>query len=430
MKNFFNIFKKELRELLTKQLLIGLVFMVLMFGIMGSFVNGIQEEEDKPINLAVLDLNRSSYSENILKTLAKQENITIEKITKINIQEAIAQAKEKEVKILLVIPENFEKGIQEMEGTSLKIYSIIDGFSLKETISGGMINRTINVLNNEISVGFIQKAFPGKDPGNITNPLQMEEFLVIKDKVSPGSPSMVEGLIVSQLLIIPIILMMMILYAGGTIMTSMALEKENKTLETLLTLPVKRISIIIGKMAGAATVAFLMAAVFLMGFKYYMSSAIPKIPGGSDMLETLGLNMSLSSYILLGISLFLAILIALTLCLILGMFAQDTKSAQIMNMPIILMVMIPFFILMFKDIESLSLPMKIFLYAIPFSHPIIASKALIFDNYFIVFGGMIYMIIFAVVLMSIAIKLFNTDKILTAKFSIKIFRRQKNFNQT
>ena len=59
MKNFFNIFKKELRELLTKQLLIGLVFMVLMFGIMGSFVNGIQEEEDKPINLAVLDLNRS-----------------------------------------------------------------------------------------------------------------------------------------------------------------------------------------------------------------------------------------------------------------------------------------------------------------------------------------------------------------------------------
>jgi len=41
---------------------------------------------------------------------------------------------------------------------------------------------------------------------------------------------------------------------------------------------------------------------------------------------------------------------------------------------------------------------------------------------------MIYMIIFAVVLMSIAIKLFNTDKILTAKFSIKIFRRQKKLN--
>jgi len=181
--------------------------------------------------------------------------------------------------------------------------------------------------------------------------------------------------------------MMMILYAGGTIMTSMALEKENKTLETLLTLPVKRISIVIGKMAGAATVALMMAGVFLLGFRYYMSSVVPKVPGGSDLLESLGLNMSPSSYILLGISLFLAILIALTLCMILGIFAQDTKSVQIMNMPIVLLVMIPLFILMFKDVESLSFAMKVFLYAIPFSHPIIASKALIFDNYFIVFMG-------------------------------------------
>jgi len=55
MKNFLNIFKKEIRELLTKQLLIGLVFMVVMFIVMGSFIGGIQEEakEPKPVNLAI-----------------------------------------------------------------------------------------------------------------------------------------------------------------------------------------------------------------------------------------------------------------------------------------------------------------------------------------------------------------------------------------
>jgi len=95
-----------------------------------------------------------------------------------------------------------------------------------------------------------------------------------------------------------------------------------------------------------------------------------------------------------------------------------------MNMPIVLLVMIPLFILMFKDVESLSFAMKVFLYAIPFSHPIIASKALIFDNYFIVFMGMAYMVVFAIALMVIAIKLFNTDKILTAKFSVKMFKRK------
>lgn len=427
MKNFLNIFKKELRELLTKQLIFGLVFMVIMFTIMGSFMGNLQEEtaEPKPINLAVLDLNKSDYSKDVLNKLTEQEKLKIELIEEINIEGAIIEAKEKEMKVLLIIPENFEKEVKEMQGTNLKIYSIIDGFSLKEAISGGTINRTISILNREISLGFIQKAFPEKNPENITNPLQMEEFVVIKGKVSSGSPSMVEGLIISQLLMMPVILMMMIIYAGGTIMTSMALEKENKTLETLLTLPVNRISILIGKMAGAATIAFMMAAVFLLGFRYYMSSAIPKVPGANDMLESLGLNMLPSSYIILGISLFLGILIALTLCMILGMFAQDTKSVQVMNMPIVLLVMIPFFILMFKDIESLSFLMKVFLYAIPFSHPIIASKALMFGNYSTVFIGMAYMVIFAIGLMIIAIKLFNTDKILTAKFSVKMFRRKK-----
>jgi len=426
MKNFLNIFKKEIRELLTKQLLIGLVFMVVMFIVMGSFIGGIQEEakEPKPVNLAILDLNKSEYSKNILNKLTEQNKLKIELIEETDVQEAITKAKEKEMKVLLIIPENFEKEIKEMQGTNLKIYSIIDGFSLKEAISGGTINRTISILNREISLGFIQEAFPGKNPMNVINPLQMEEFVVIKGKISSGSPGMVEALVVSQFLIIPILLMMMILYAGGTIMTSMALEKENKTLETLLTLPVKRISIVIGKMAGAATVALMMAGVFLLGFRYYMSSVVPKVPGGSDLLESLGLNMSPSSYILLGISLFLAILIALTLCMILGIFAQDTKSVQIMNMPIVLLVMIPLFILMFKDVESLSFAMKVFLYAIPFSHPIIASKALIFDNYFIVFMGMTYMVVFAIALMVIAIKLFNTDKILTAKFSVKMFKRK------
>jgi len=34
------------------------------------------------------------------------------------------------------------------------------------------------------------------------------------------------------------------------------------------------------------------------------------------------------------------------------------------------------------------------------------------------------MVVFAIALMVIAIKLFNTDKILTAKFSVKMFKRK------
>jgi len=178
------------------------------------------------------------------------------------------------------------------------------------------------------------------------------------------------------------------------------------------------------KMAGAAVVALIMALVVVGGFRYYMLSMTPNIDGGGAILETLGLAMSPLDYILLGVSLFLAILIALSLCLILGMLSQDTKSAQTMNFPIILLVMIPYFLLMFQDIETLSLPIKILLYIIPFSHPLIASKSLLFNNYSIVIGGIIYMIVFATAMLYLAVHLFNTDKVLTAKLSFKGIRKK------
>ena len=425
MKNFYNIFQKEIKELMTKEMLIGLVFMVVMFGMMGSFIGQIEKEAKEPINLAVLDLDNSKDSKNVLNILSERENVKIKAvIKKDNINEAIDEAKEKEAAVLLVIADNFGKNIKEMEKTDLEVYSIIKGFGMSEAISSETLIAIINSINKEISNDFIQKAFPDKNPEEVTNILNVKEFIIVKDKMAQGNPAMIRALATSHSAMIPLILMILIMYAGMMIITSMGLEKENKTLETLLTLPLKRISIVAGKMAGAAVVALLMAVVFMLGFRYYMSSMTPNIPGSEAILENLGLVMAPLSYLLFGISLFLAILIALAVCMVLGMFAQDTKSAQTMNMPIVLLVMIPYFLLMFQDIEMFSLSMKIFLYAIPFSHPIIASKALIFQNYSLVFGGIIYMIVFAIATMYLAVRLFNTDKILTAKFSLKRLSRK------
>ena len=80
---------------------------------------------------------------------------------------------------------------------------------------------------------------------------------------------------------------------------------------------------------------------------------------------------------------------------------------------------------MFQDIETFSLPIKILLYIIPFSHPLIASKALILNNYSIVIGGIIYMAVFAIAMLCLAVHLFNTDKVLTAKLSFKGIRKNK-----
>ena len=54
---------------------------------------------------------------------------------------------------------------------------------------------------------------------------------------------------------IPIILMMIIIYSSQMVISAIAMEKQNKTLETLLTVPIPRTSIVTAKMLAAASSA-------------------------------------------------------------------------------------------------------------------------------------------------------------------------------
>ncbi|MGZ5454167.1 MAG: ABC transporter permease, partial [Candidatus Aminicenantales bacterium] len=103
------------------------------------------------------------------------------------------------------------------------------------------------------------------------------------------------------------------------------------------------------------------------------------------------------------------------LAMILGVLAEDFRSAQTMIMPLMFMVMIPYFISLFADINTVSLPIKIFILAIPFSHPFLVSQNLYLGNYGMIAAGLAYMLIVFVILVVFAARIFSTDKILTMK---------------
>jgi ABC-2 type transport system permease protein len=139
---------------------------------------------------------------------------------------------------------------------------------------------------------------------------------------------------------------------------------------------------------------------------------------GAVNLETFGLVLSSIDFIWIGISLFLALIAGLSLCMLLGTFAKNYKSAQTLTFPITMLAMIPMFITIFADFDTLPLAVKIFTFAIPFSHPMIAPRALLFHDYPLMIGGIIYVAIFAIITISIVVWIFKTDRLLvgTTKF--------------
>jgi ABC-2 type transport system permease protein len=110
-------------------------------------------------------------------------------------------------------------------------------------------------------------------------------------------------------------------------------------------------------------------------------------------------------------------------------FAEDVRGATALIGYIYPIIFIPSFALMYLDINSLPFFVKAIFYAIPYSHPVIASKAVVLGDYGTVVFGIVYVATFTVVIMYIASRLFATEKILTAKLKFGRKRSKKTEEQ-
>jgi ABC-2 type transport system permease protein len=99
--------------------------------------------------------------------------------------------------------------------------------------------------------------------------------------------------------------------------------------------------------------------------------------------------------------------------MLLGTMAKNYKSAQSLTAPVTMMAIFPMLLTMFTDFETLPLALKALVFAIPFSHPMMASKALLFDNYTLVFAGIAYVTVFAIGIIALVIWVFTTDRLIT-----------------
>jgi ABC-2 type transport system permease protein len=73
------------------------------------------------------------------------------------------------------------------------------------------------------------------------------------------------------------------------------------------------------------------------------------------------------------------------------------------------------FVIMFKDFDTLPAALQVVLFAVHFSHPMMAMRALLFDNYAFVLAGIAYVALFACAMIAVAVWIFKTDKLLTGR---------------
>lgn len=423
MRVILNIIAKEARELLTPQMLAPFLAMMVVFAVIGRVMRGEQAKSKEPQTVMVADHDSSAVSQMVFTTLSTENLIPVKATGETD--ELLHQAQAANLSWLVVIPRGLADSVSLMRPATIEVYNIVRGFSVLQAMRGIEVKTLLAKMNNQIADDHLLQAYPNADPKVLRAPLAPKEFVMVKGRVAPGNADLLQALVFSQTFMIPIVLLMIIIYSSQMIAASIGQEKENKTLETLLTTPIRRTSIVIGKMLGASLVAVIVAGIFMAAMGYYMGSFAAQMPTagagptGGSVLAQLDIGMTLQSFLFIGIALFLAVIAALSLSTLLAVFADDAKSAQMNNTPLMMIVMIPYFFSMFFDVSTASLPVKLIVYAIPFSYPFLTPKAVFFGNYGLVFAGFAYMAAFAAACIFIAARVFASDRILTARLRLR-----------
>ena len=416
-----NLIRKEARDMLRDpKILLSMILMpLLMFPIMGAAINlstSTVKEATRSVAMAIMKIDEGTISNQLISSF-KALNISLIEVKPSPVEEAIQNLRQTNITTLIIIPKGFTENITSGLKGELRIYSILRSISLSEGAKASVVNVPISIYERTLVRQAIAQAFPGRDPENVLDPIDVKNFVIFKGKLLNVSPQLLQGIFMSQSFGFPMVIMLLLISAMQIAATSISIEKEEKTLETLLTLPVGRISILAGKLAGSTIVAAAGAAASLIGINFYVASIFSFMPSTSIDLAEVGLHLSPLAYLLLGLTMFVAIISALALALCIAVYSENVREAQSLVSPLSLLVMLPSMILMFADIEALPVSLQTVLYLIPYTHVVLASKAAFMENYAVMLRSISYITMFTILILYVAARIFMTEKVVTARFS-------------
>lgn len=337
-----NIFKKEMLDILRdkKTIFMMIVVPILLYPIMmvaGTQIVSMSVKSiiEQDVNIAFNTKPNQEFLE-ILNNNPDEENSSTVQSGKVNIIEVKDYKKaleNEEIDAYIKVEEKDSK-------TNYKIYT---------NSSKGEFNRVVDTLKealNQYKENLIDKNLEkeGLDKQKILEPIAYETVDVAKNEEIAGS---ILGQVLPFILVIGVLL--------GAIYPAidvMAGEKERGTLETLFTLPISNLELVMGKYMAvsfsAITTAFLNVLSIGLTMVFIVTS------GG--LAEQLGMgNIKLSSLVfpalmsVVCICLFAMVVSAVSMCVC--SLARSFKDAQNYITPIMLLVMLPSYVSMIPNVE-------------------------------------------------------------------------------
>jgi ABC-2 type transport system permease protein len=459
---FSNLFKKEIGGLLTKQAIVSMIASIVLFIFLGQLLGGAMSEIEgsggsdgsgggsgETGGTSIANLDDSDFTTAVLARIKDQGySVTQSDSVSADIQPSdyAAELDRLGVDALIIIPKGYgdtvtveKKSASLIFITRMKLGGL---FSSLDSVQSTAIVDALDKASRDVEMltffGMSEDDIKHLNSGSGT-----VDYTTYRGKTANVPASALGVFVMMQNMAAPMVVFFLLLTAAQMIMTAISTEKIDKTLETLLSTPVSRMSVLMSKMLAAVVAALLNALSMSVGMVFYIggmvggamksaagaitevASAVPDdqvsaiteaVTNIPTALSELGLTMSAGDFLLFVLQLLLTVAIGLGISLILGAMATDAKSLGTLMVPIMLATMLPFFICMFADVNTMPMAFRVIMYLIPFTHAYIAMPNLIAGNMLIFWLGLVYQVLFFGGTMYAAVRMFMSDRLFTACF--------------
>ncbi|MEM3952318.1 MAG: ABC transporter permease [Nitrososphaerota archaeon] len=437
--SFRALLYKELKELfLEKSIIIGVIIMpLLLFPILGGVISFtvtevVKEETIEHVKVAVENLDRGIYSKLLIQKMLENglQIVVVEDYMDLR------RLFDEGVPVFLRVPENFTESIMGRETATIYITYNVEVVRM-QTIT--FISRIVNRFS-KVYEEFAETIAKEK---NIDLEFYKMPIREISNTFFRGGsvnlpPEYLVNTVVSLVYGLPLVALIIISLTATISATSVGLEKETKTLEILLTLPISRLKILFVKMLATTIISLIGMASFMIGFTIYITSISLRLSSVLQQSTTSSnfdllpqpqslFMISFQGIPLLLIAIFATMLLTMSIGVLVGVLADDVRGAQQLVGAATFLPMFPaFFINMFLEVDDLDLPAKILMYINPYTHFFKSLNYIVSGEFLRTLLPISIIGLYTFILLAISAWIFSTEKPVTIKLKLK---KEKRFEK-
>jgi sodium transport system permease protein len=398
MRNVGIVYRKELTEalrdrrtLITMFVVPLIIFPLLSVGfgsVVGALIGKAKKERPKIMIIGGED------SPEITAGLQKLDTVTVVVLA----SDWQAQVVNKEIPVVVEIPAGFQKSISQGQPETVTIHDY-EG-DVKSEIAKDKVEKYLNDYRDSV----VKTRLAASNlPASVLKPFEVKGHNVAPPEKSGGA--LFFGGFIAYIVVF--------LCLNGGMHPAMDLtagEKERGTMETILSSPISRMHLVLGKFLLVLTTALTTAllSVISMAVSFTIANALRATPiqaGENGMSFHIGFGAALSVFLM---AIPLAVLFSAVLITI-ATFAKSYKEAQSYIMPILFIVIIPAVAAMIPTVE---LTPKLAL--VPILNVSLLCKELVIGTYHWNFIAIIFIstCVYAAAALFIAVKMFQREDVL------------------